>query len=186
MKVTRECPHCYSEIDARATVCPQCRRDIAPAKVPAVDDVNVLVDDKEAREVKAARAARAELLEDKKPSGLTAKRMLVLLIAVPILIGLYQELRSGAATATPTRVNCAAVAADHRNTAEDLMVQYLLAHNGGNAAMKQSVREQAARIRWPSCAAAAWMAVSDWMNAVDDDDQARMTSADERFLRAFR
>lgn len=30
MTDTQACPHCFSEIDARATVCPKCRRDIVP------------------------------------------------------------------------------------------------------------------------------------------------------------
>ena len=26
----RECPHCFSKIDGRASVCPQCQRDVQP------------------------------------------------------------------------------------------------------------------------------------------------------------
>jgi hypothetical protein len=32
----KECPHCFTEIDSRATVCPNCRRDIVAATIPAV------------------------------------------------------------------------------------------------------------------------------------------------------
>jgi hypothetical protein len=48
---TRECPHCYTNIDARATVCPQCSRD-----VPLPERLEISV----SREVLALKTHRFE------------------------------------------------------------------------------------------------------------------------------
>ena len=37
-KATKECPHCFSEIDARATVCPVCNRDVAEVVLPQASE----------------------------------------------------------------------------------------------------------------------------------------------------
>ena len=36
MSNTKQCPHCRTETDQQATVCPQCRRDIRPSKTGKV------------------------------------------------------------------------------------------------------------------------------------------------------
>lgn len=171
MKEVRECPHCFSEIDARATVCPQCRRDIAPATAePAAAD---------------ARPNVAVEALTKGGGGLTAKQFLFFVVVGVILFVMVTSPGRGRSQ-QPATVDCGQVAASHKNRAEALMVDYLVAHRGGDAAEKARIRDRAAAISWPSCAAAARLAMGDWFNAVDDDSQSRMTSADTRFLQVFR
>ncbi len=81
--------------------------------------------------------------------------------------------------------DCATLAAEHKDLAEDLMVEYLRAHTAGNAAMMGELRRLADQMEMPDCARAAKGAMLSWMTAVDEGDQAGMTAADERFLLAF-
>lgn len=119
-----------------------------------------------------------------KTGGLTARTLLFILIGLAVLYALARG--GGNERASRPAVDCEVVAAEHKDIAEDLMVEYLRAHRTGNATMKAGIRDLAPDIEWPSCASAAGPAMRSWMDAVDADNQAGMTAADERFLNAFK
>lgn len=183
-KKTKECPHCYSEIDARATVCPQCRRDIAerryPEELPPPALADVKIEDGEEVDL------RQEHQERRRQSG-NRQALLVIALFVIVLLIMMAMFDNGDSSSSrgSSRENCAVLAAEHKEVAEDLMVEYLAAHRSGNATMKAGIRDLVPQIDFPSCAWSAGSAMRDWMNAVDRDDQAGMTAADNRFLDAF-
>lgn len=155
---TKECPHCFSTIDARATVCPRCQRDIAPQPpTPA-----------------KGKASNGCLI-------------IMGLFAALLVVAVIGQLFGGNDTRgeTPSSVNCSISADSFQQRADEIMVDYLAAHGAGNgdkAALRSSMRAMSE----PACAAGAKAAVLDWFDAVDAGDKAGMASADERYLSALK
>lgn len=92
---TARCPHCFSEIDARATVCPFCRRDISPAASPTPP------------QVPTRRPGR----------GGCVIILLALIIAVPIISCLYILAAGAAYSESPAGQTAAATRAIGEQTA---------------------------------------------------------------------
>lgn len=110
-------------------------------------------------------------------------RILIIVVVVIIVwAGLSRMLRGGAPSRT---VACEDQAAQQKDLAEELMVEYLFADREADRATKNSLRSQASRIDWPPCAYDAGPAMRAWMDAVDASNQTGMTQMDYRFLRAF-
>lgn len=162
----KECPHCFSTIDDRATVCPQCRRDIASPE-----------------DVDPAKGTAG------KGGGFKSGCQLFLVIALLIVLmayGLGQAFKGpGPRIGVTTSRNCSVAADEFQQRADELMAAYLVVHRtgqGNKAMLRNSVRG----LSEPSCARGAKDAVFDWFAAVDADNQAGMTGADERYLSALK